>query len=52
MNILAFIIGIFVSIAVILHYKKYQREQSKADQLAFAVVENNALARGIGLFQG
>ncbi len=33
------------------HYKKYQREQSKADQLAYAVAENNALAHGLGLFQ-
>ncbi len=31
-------------------YKKYQREQLKGDQLAYAVAENNARFYGIGLF--
>ncbi len=33
------------------HYKKYQREQSKDDQLAYAVAENNARSLKLGLFQ-
>ncbi len=32
-------------------YMKYQREQSKDDQLAYAVAENNARLYGIGFFQ-
>ena len=31
--------------------KRYQREQSKTDQLAYAVVENNARVHKLGLFQ-
>ena len=32
-------------------YEKYKREQSKDDQLAYALAENNARAHKLGLFQ-
>lgn len=33
------------------HYKKYQREQSEADRLLYALAEDEARARGLGLWR-
>jgi endonuclease YncB( thermonuclease family) len=33
------------------HYKKYQREQSEADRLLYALAEEDARARGLGLWR-
>ena len=33
------------------HYKKYQKEQSKSDQLAYAAAEDNTRTHRLGLFQ-